>query len=1000
MKSVKVFLAVVIFLQFSSLFAAEDFLNPYEVDENTVLLLHFDGDSTNASDQSGDAVSNGNTMYIAHDEMTNLGQYVWLDNDARSDSSFFTVADNDALDLDSSWTVECWAKQLTVGEHGDWHTWSKLVSKPSNWWMGINGHPDVRNFQSGYETTKIGVWKDTFTPNGVTETGKWYHIAAIFDINTKVYSIVVHDKEGNLVSSNSVYNPEVDFTPMTNNDPVQIGFAYWWPDSYFNGLIDEVRISNCVRNFNMPPEVVADVIMNVEENTSINVDIALAASSWEYANVNLNYSTTLEDNFTSIAMTSSDNVHFSADIPAQPAGTSIKYYITAENTDGDIVNSMFSGEESDTAYFGIAVGYQKSLVLDMDFEQNITDATGINNVVSTGEVYYSTNSMVGDYSIHFTPVATEDDTVVSMLKVEKPAPFLGFDDGYTMEVWVNPDTLIPWSALLGKYPEYYNDGNDWKFNYRLYFHGQHLNKMNIENYYSNTVWQHVYLDDTDFIPGQWYKIVAQFSAEKSMLMIELFDEELNLIESNWQDCGSFPLMTRAGDFSIGGDAYDFMADVRFQGLMDGLKIYNYAAALPPTLESGVISGIERINPGEEKSIDVTIDNAVTTTLTYSINGGAETVVDMTKSGEYDFSSTIAGQTKGSLVEYSILAVNSTGKELRLPGAGSYILKYMGTEDMVLSLDFEEGTGVPVDASEYNHELSVIGAIEYSDDALVGNKSLYLENDSSYIQVDPPAAFLINDEMTIEISFNADEIPSDGTDLISKYPDPGDWAFGFRISFQGDGKLFPEFFLVADEPGTPDGTWNSLFLANDTRISAGNWYTFTMEVGDDSARVKLFDAEGNLLDSNVKSVAGQHLNPVDGVLSIGHRWDNYGNVFQGKLDNIKLYNYSKTETEVSIDSKDENQIPIKYELSQNYPNPFNPTTRIVFTLPETQSVRLNIYNMLGQKVKTLVNTKLNAGAYSFDWDATNNSGEVLSSGIYFYRLQTPEFTKTHKMMFIR
>ncbi len=261
MKSVKVFLAVVIFLQFSSLFAAEDFLNPYEVDENTVLLLHFDGDSTNASDQSGDAVSNGNTMYIAHDEMTNLGQYVWLDNDARSDSSFFTVADTNALDLDSSWTVECWAKQLTVGEHGDWHTWSKLVSKPSNWWMGINGHPDTRNFQSGYETTKIGVWKDTFTPNGVTETGKWYHIAAIFDINTKVYSIVVHDKEGNLVSSNSVYNPEVDFTPMTNNDPVQIGFAYWWADSYFNGLIDEVRISNCVRNFNMPPEIVADVII-------------------------------------------------------------------------------------------------------------------------------------------------------------------------------------------------------------------------------------------------------------------------------------------------------------------------------------------------------------------------------------------------------------------------------------------------------------------------------------------------------------------------------------------------------------------------------------------------------------------------------------------------------------------------------------------------------------------------------------------------------------------
>ena len=80
-------------------------------------------------------------------------------------------------------------------------------------------------------------------------------------------------------------------------------------------------------------------------------------------------------------------------------------------------------------------------------------------------------------------------------------------------------------------------------------------------------------------------------------------------------------------------------------------------------------------------------------------------------------------------------------------------------------------------------------------------------------------------------------------------------------------------------------------------------------------------------------------------------------------------------------------PEEYALMQNYPNPFNPETVIGFKLKEQGKVNLIIYNVLGQKVKTLVSEQLKAGTHNVVWDGTNNSGVKVSSGVYFYRLMT-------------
>jgi hypothetical protein len=93
-------------------------------------------------------------------------------------------------------------------------------------------------------------------------------------------------------------------------------------------------------------------------------------------------------------------------------------------------------------------------------------------------------------------------------------------------------------------------------------------------------------------------------------------------------------------------------------------------------------------------------------------------------------------------------------------------------------------------------------------------------------------------------------------------------------------------------------------------------------------------------------------------------------------------------------------PEAYALRENYPNPFNPETTIKYQLPEAGQVRLEVYNMLGQVVKTLVDNQFqNAGRYTLQWDATNNSGQPLSSGVYFYRVVAGGEFQSHKKMLL-
>ena len=118
--------------------------------------------------------------------------------------------------------------------------------------------------------------------------------------------------------------------------------------------------------------------------------------------------------------------------------------------------------------------------------------------------------------------------------------------------------------------------------------------------------------------------------------------------------------------------------------------------------------------------------------------------------------------------------------------------------------------------------------------------------------------------------------------------------------------------------------------------------------------------------------------------------------------ITLANFSTSSAaKVEVDGVDiPNTLPSSFFLSQNYPNPFNPTTRIDFAIESNQHVRLDVYNILGQLVNTLVDNSMPAGAHSIEWDATSSSGSRVASGVYLYRLTVENHSQSKKMLFLK
>ena len=138
---------------------------------------------------------------------------------------------------------------------------------------------------------------------------------------------------------------------------------------------------------------------------------------------------------------------------------------------------------------------------------------------------------------------------------------------------------------------------------------------------------------------------------------------------------------------------------------------------------------------------------------------------------------------------------------------------------------------------------------------------------------------------------------------------------------------------------------------------------------------------------------------------------YGTVITFSLKDLAAINQSgKNISLTAIDGylglvtgiSEQQDVPTEFSLKQNYPNPFNPSTSIEYIIPEGKSghVRIDVYDLRGGLVKTLVEQAVQPGIYSTVWDGRDEFGKQVSSGIYMYRLRAGNVVKSNKMMLMK
>jgi hypothetical protein len=160
-------------------------------------------------------------------------------------------------------------------------------------------------------------------------------------------------------------------------------------------------------------------------------------------------------------------------------------------------------------------------------------------------------------------------------------------------------------------------------------------------------------------------------------------------------------------------------------------------------------------------------------------------------------------------------------------------------------------------------------------------------------------------------------------------------------------------------------------------------------------VRLFDPEGDLItgaSDNDYALISNRILPETGTYTI-IATERVG-------DEVGEYFLILSQLPTDADDNQSSGMPGTFVLNQNHPNPFNPQTTIDFNLPRSSLMSIDVYNILGENICTLISRRLTPGPHSVVWDGRDANGAEVPSGVYFYRLQTEEFSQTRKMLLLK
>ncbi len=216
----------------------------------------------------------------------------------------------------------------------------------------------------------------------------------------------------------------------------------------------------------------------------------------------------------------------------------------------------------------------------------------------------------------------------------------------------------------------------------------------------------------------------------------------------------------------------------------------------------------------------------------------------------------------------------------------------------------------------------------------------------------------------------------GLDRLGNSIDPCSWSFGSVLGGVNCATISRKF-LYSGDPVSNYGWINNYACDQRILLSTG---PFRLETGKP-------------VDIITAYVVGRGTDPLNSVVIVKNTGYFAKNLYNNNFDLFQ----------VSVREKKEETIA-SYKLFQNYPNPFNPTTNIKFALPEVSIVTVEVYNLLGQKVKTMINEERPAGYHIIEWDGRNKYDQSVGSGVYLFRISAEgnsgkKFTQARKMVLL-
>lgn len=454
--------------------------------------------------------------------------------------------------------------------------------------------------------------------------------------------------------------------------------------------------------------------------------------------------------------------------------------------------------------------------------------------------------------------------------------------------------------------------------------------------------------------------------------------------------------------------------------------------------TGPYDVVANITPG---SIGVNADSVM---LFYGSGGQVNFVTSMTPTGnQNEYLGQITGQGSEVEINYYMMAVDSNALTSFSPvGAPAVTHSFFAGADIIApELQYEpferlniaelpwtvaasasDNIAIGSVSVEYSlngnsqpsFELTRSGIQDYSGDFPLDANSVSIGDIIEYQVVAEDAAAVPNQTIAGPFSFTAEQVLQYQFSANVAIPnnDPagvsdtviigGDLPFGIidlDVGFKAAHANFGDFIVTLT---SPQGTVITLMdRPGHPALPLGSPGEDPDIILDDQAATSVEDA----IINNGTIVTGS-FQPDPGVLADFNMEGYLGQWIINVRDASQPFagNFLEWGLTISVDGivgiDEDNTIPRAFDLLQNYPNPFNPQTDIRYQIADIGFINLVVFDVLGRKVRTLVKKSQVAGSYQVTWDGRNDAGVAVSSGIYFYRLQTGEFSRTRRMLLMK